>query len=140
MKKIAMFGGTFNPIHNGHLCLAKTFVRQLQLDKVLLVPTYAPPHKQYQDTTSPEDRFQMCRLAAEDINDLEALDLEIKRQGPSYTVDTLCQLKKEHPEEELYLITGGDMFLTIQNWKEAQEIMRLAVICGFRGIGTTFSH
>lgn len=130
MKKIAMFGGTFNPIHNGHIKLALYAAAQLELDKVLLIPTNIPPHKRYEEETTPRQRWEMCVLAAEEYQKLQVSDLEIRRQGPSYTVDTLRQLRARIPDAQLYLITGADMFLTIQDWKNAQEIFRLAVVCG----------
>lgn len=130
MKKIAMFGGTFNPIHNGHIQLALCAADQLGLDKVLLIPTNIPPHKRYREETTPRQRWEMCGLAVAGHPKLEVSDMEIRRQGPSYTVDTLCQMHAKYPAAELYLITGADMFLTIQDWKCAQDIFRMAVICG----------
>lgn len=125
-----MFGGTFNPIHNGHIQLALCSARQLHLDKVLLIPTHTPPHKQYQEETTAWQRWEMCRLAVRGYENLEASDIEIKRPGASYTVDTLRELKQEFPDTQLYLITGADMFLTVQNWKCAADIFSMAVICG----------
>ncbi len=128
MQKIAIFGGTFNPIHNGHIHLAKQFVQQLGADKVILIPTCVPPHKQARDLASEKDRLQMCRLAAVG-NLFEVSDIEIKRQGLSYTSDTLRELKQIHPDSEFYLITGEDMFLTLESWHEPQTIFALATLC-----------
>lgn len=129
MRKLAMLGGTFNPIHNGHIQMALAFAEKLQLNRVLVVPTRIPPHKQVRDSTTAEDRLAMCRIAVEGNPVLEASDIELGREGPSYTVDTLRQLHEYYPEAKLYLITGADMFLTIQDWKNADEIFRLATIC-----------
>lgn len=125
-----MFGGTFNPIHNGHIQLALCSARQLHLDKVLLIPTHTPPHKQYQEETTAWQRWEMCRLAVRGYENLEASDIEIKRPGASYTVDTLRELKQDFPDAQLYLITGADMFLTVQNWRCAADIFSMAVVCG----------
>nr|WP_319488288.1 nicotinate (nicotinamide) nucleotide adenylyltransferase [uncultured Caproiciproducens sp.] len=128
MQKIAVFGGTFNPIHNGHIHLAKQFAKLLGTEKVLLIPTYQPPHKRIQNLAPSKDRLQMCRLACEE-SIFEVSNLELKRRGRSYTADTLRELKKIDPNSELYLITGEDMFLTLKSWYEAETIFRLAVLC-----------
>lgn len=128
MEKLAMYGGTFNPIHNGHLHLAREFCRRLQLDRVLLIPTRVPPHKTVPDLASAADRFEMCRLAAAPYG-LEVSDLELCREGPSYTADTLRELHTLHPNAELYLITGADMFLTLEQWHDSAALLRLAHLC-----------
>jgi len=128
MRKIAIYGGTFNPIHNGHVHLAKQFAQILGVEKVLLIPTRMPPHKRVRNLASSHDRLEMCRLASSD-SILEASDIEIRRQGPSYTSDTLRELKTSNPDSELYLITGEDMFLTIQKWHEPQILYSLSTIC-----------
>ena len=128
-KRIAMFGGSFNPIHNAHINLANAFIKKLKLDRLLLIPTATPPHKSDSEMVSAEHRLNMCRLASESIKKIEVSDIEIKREGKSYTVDTLRQLKAEYPDSELFLITGADMFMTLLEWKEPQEIFSLAVIC-----------
>ncbi|MBW7573577.1 nicotinate (nicotinamide) nucleotide adenylyltransferase [Caproiciproducens faecalis] len=128
MQKIAVFGGTFNPIHNGHIHLAKQFAQRIGAQKVLLIPTYQPPHKRAPDLAPGQDRLEMCRLACEESN-FEVSDMELRRGGSSYTADTLRELKKTNPDSELYLITGEDMFLTLKHWYEAQTIFRLAVLC-----------
>lgn len=128
MQKIAVLGGTFNPIHNGHMHIAKQYAGRLGVDKVLLIPTYQPPHKRVLNLASAEDRLQMCRLAAGESK-FEACGMEICRQGRSYTSDTLRELKALYPDSELYLITGEDMFLTFEEWHDPETIFRLAVLC-----------
>ncbi len=128
MQKIAVFGGTFNPIHNGHMHLAKRFAKMIGAQRVLLIPTYQPPHKHAPNLAPGRDRLAMCRLACEG-NIFEVSDIELKRRGRSYTADTLRELKKRNPDSELYLITGEDMFLTLKQWYEAETIFRLAVLC-----------
>lgn len=129
MRKLAMFGGTFNPVHSGHVRMALDFARQLELDKVYLIPTNIPPHKAYREEVSGQDRLEMCRLAAEGYPELAVSAIELEREGPSYTVDTLRELHRRAPDAEWYLITGADMFLTLLEWKEPDELFRLATIC-----------
>ena len=138
--KIAMFGGSFNPIHNGHIMLANAFQKELSLDKVLIIPTYIPPHKQRDYSVSPQQKLEMCRLAVKDMPFAEVSDIEIKRQGASYTYMTLQELRKIYPHDELYLITGADMFMTIHQWKNPEIIFQLAVICGVPRNDDDISH
>lgn len=128
MQKIAIYGGTFNPIHNGHLHLARQFARLLGLDRILLVPARVPPHKEAPDLAAAEDRLAMCRLAAQDPVFFVS-DAELRREGPSYTSDTLVQLKKENPDSELYLLMGEDMFLTVQDWHRPEILYSLSTLC-----------
>lgn len=128
-NKIAMFGGSFNPIHNAHISVAAAFIKKLKLDKLIFIPTATPPHKSDDEMLSAEHRLEMCKLAAEGIKKAEVSDIEIKRKGKSYTVDTLKQLKELYPNGELYLITGADMFLTLQDWCSPEEIFSLAAVC-----------
>ncbi len=129
IKRIGMFGGSFNPVHLGHIGLAQAFIEELKLDKLLIVPTNIPPHKSANDMTSSSHRFNMCKIAFEGIEKVEVSDIEIKRQGASYTVDTLRQLKQTYKDSKIYLITGADMFMTVQNWKEAENILKIATVC-----------
>lgn len=128
-RKIALFGGTFDPIHNGHIQLALEFARRLRLSKVLLMPTFVPPHKLKPEMAGAADRLQMCRLAAAPYPELEVSDLEIGRGGASFTVDTLETLHGQYPDAQLYLITGADMFLTLGTWWRAEDIFSMAVLC-----------
>lgn len=129
MKKIAMFGGSFNPPHMGHLELAGKFIRELKLDELLLIPVFTPPHKTGRDMASPEHRLNMCRLLEKYNPKISASDIEIKRGGSSYTVDTLRALKKLYPDSILHLIIGADMFMSLQSWRNPEEICSLAKIC-----------
>ena len=128
MDRIVVFGGTFNPVHNGHMYLAQQFENLLKAQRVLLIPTFVPPHKRVPDLASAKDRLAMCRLACAETT-YEASDLEIRRGGASYTSDTLLELKRENPDAEIYFITGEDMFLTLDRWHESEQIYSLATIC-----------
>ncbi len=127
MTKIAVMGGTFNPVHNGHLHMAEQFAKLIGASLVLFIPTASPPHKNSHELASAEDRLAMCRLACE--GRFEVSDLEIRRGGLSYTSDTLRSLKKTYPDSELYFITGEDMFLTLEQWHEPEVILSLATVC-----------
>ena len=129
MQKIGIFGGTFNPIHMGHVRLAKHYIRELELDKLLIIPTKYPPHKVARDLASSRHRLEMCRLAFADVPEVEVSDIEIQRPGRSYTVDTIRQLKQIYPQDKLFLIVGSDMFLTFDKWVEFQEILLNCTLC-----------
>lgn len=127
--KIAVFGGTFNPIHLGHIHLALAFHQKLQFDKILLIPANSPPHKEAPDLACAADRLEMCRLAAESDPVFEVDDIEIRSGGVSYTADTLAKLREQYPGAEWYLIMGSDMFLTFEKWRRYREIMEHCVLC-----------
>lgn len=129
--RIGMYGGAFNPIHNGHVHIVLEYIRQLQLDRVLLIPTGTSPHKAaVPDAASAEDRLAMCRLACVGQEKIFVSDCEIRRQGKSYTVDTIAWLQQQYPGDELYLLMGEDMFLTVDKWYNAPQIIQNAVLCG----------
>ncbi len=129
VQRIAILGGTFNPVHNGHIALAKGFARLLGLQQVMLMVTNVPPHKRAPDLASGEDRLAMCRLAAEEEPLLSANDFELRRPGKSYTWETLTLLQKQMPQAELFFITGADMFLTLEQWKHPERIFSLCTVC-----------
>ena len=128
--KIGVLGGTFNPIHNSHIYLAHEYAKQLNLDKIIIVPAYLPPHKKAENLAGSEDRLNMCRLATQGMELFHILDFELNERGKSYTYKTLRYILEKHPNSELYLIMGGDMFITVQDWKLAPEIFRMAILCG----------
>lgn len=129
--KLGVYGGTFNPMHLGHVHLLKEFIRRLGLQKVLLIPAGVPPHKAAPDLAPAEDRLFMCSLVAKEIAEVpvEASSIEIDRAGKSYTADTLNALRGQNPDDELYLLMGEDMFLTVHQWVRPAEICRQAVLC-----------
>lgn len=134
--KIALFGGSFNPPHLGHVEAARSVVESIKPDRLLIMPTCVSPHKAMaDDTPPPAQRLELCRLAFADIPNAEVSDLEIRRQGKSYTVDTLNTLRELYPHDELVLIMGTDMILTLEEWKQPQEVMRLAeIVVLLRGV------
>jgi nicotinate-nucleotide adenylyltransferase len=123
--RLGIMGGTFDPIHYGHLVAAETARTEFSLDKVLFIPTGNPPHKQENQVTSAELRFEMVRQAIHDNINFGISRLEIDRDGPSYTIDTLRLLHQKYPAIELFFITGTDALKEIFFWREAEEILRL---------------
>lgn len=132
--RIGIYGGTFDPIHRGHLAAAKTAAEALGLDQLLLIPAALPPHKALQaQSASAEHRLAMTRLGAESLGmpQLTVSDREMRREGRSYTVDTLRELAAEYPDAELWLLMGTDMLESFDTWREPAEILRLAGLCAF---------
>ena len=130
MKKIGIYGGSFDPPHYGHVIAVKEARRSLDLDQVLVIPAAVPPHKAASVKTTPVQRLEMTRLAFAAVPFAEVRDDELRRSGPSYTADTVAALREEFPEDRFYLITGADMFLTVQNWWHAEEILSSCTIVG----------
>ena len=125
MANIGIYGGTFNPPHIGHIRAACAAVSALQLQKLLLIPDRIAPHKVMpMGTPQPQQRLQMVRLYAGDDPSLEVTDLELKREGPSYTYQTVEQLRKQYPDDTLYLLIGTDMFLTFLQWKNVDYLLQ----------------
>ncbi|MBQ7098853.1 MAG: nicotinate (nicotinamide) nucleotide adenylyltransferase [Oscillospiraceae bacterium] len=131
MERIGIYGGTYNPPHIGHLRAAEYAIEALSLDRLLLIPTGVSPHKEMAAGAGTADRLHMLELSAKGIEKAEVSDIEIRRGGRSYTVDTLRTIKAEHPESELYLLMGTDMFTSFLTWREPEEIMKLATLAVF---------
>ena len=131
-----VYGGTFNPPHLGHMAAARAAARELELDLLLLIPDRVPPHKELaEDSPAPEQRLEMLRIAADEAKlpvKTEISGVELGRTGRSYTSDTLELLRARYPEDELWLLMGTDMFLTVQTWHESGRIMELAGLAPFR--------
>ena len=131
--KIGIYGGSFNPIHRGHMTAVQSAAQQLGLDRVLLIPASVPPHKQLSaDSASAQQRLEMTVLATADLAcKAEVLDMELRREGKSYTSDTLRVLREQYPDDELWLLMGTDMFLSLHTWHEPEVVMELANIGAF---------
>ena len=127
MKKIGIYGGTFNPPHTGHLQAAKQAVEVLDLDLLLMIPDRIAPHKDIPaGSPAPEQRLEMLRIALAGEEKIQPSDIELRREGVSYTYLTLEALKEQYPEEELILLMGTDMFLSFESWKEPERICAMA--------------
>lgn len=135
MERIGLYGGTFGPPHLGHVYAAKTFLREVPLDRLLIMPAGIPPHKEKDAGDTPESRLAMCRAAFGHLPHTEISDYEIRKPGKSYTVETLEHLAS--PEREITMLCGTDMFLTLDRWHRAPDIFALcAIACLARESGT----
>ncbi len=127
MPRVGVLGGSFNPIHLGHLVLAEDILELLRLDRILFVPASAPPHKPARGLATARDRYAMTELAIRGNPRFAISDLELRRPGPSYTVDTLEALRREAgPDTEFYLLIGSETFLDFLSWREPYRVAQLA--------------
>jgi nicotinate-nucleotide adenylyltransferase len=134
--RVGVFGGTFDPIHYGHLLLAETCREQCALEQVWFLPANVPPHKQTLPLTSVHHRLEMLRLAVAGHAAFVVSELEIRRGGVSYTVDTLSSILQAEPSAELYLLMGADSLRDLPTWRRAARICQLAVPVVVRRRGT----
>jgi nicotinate-nucleotide adenylyltransferase len=133
--RLGVFGGTFDPPHTAHLVAAQELHTQLGLDRLLWMVAAVPPHKVDRDVTPGDARLEMVRAAIADDPRFEASGLELEREGPSYTVDTLRTLRARYPDAELFLAIGADQAAELDSWKDPDEIARLATIVAFARSG-----
>ncbi len=134
--RLGILGGTFNPPHLGHLVCAQEAYIQLGLERVMLIPARTPSHKPVEEEPGAEHRLELCRLAVRDDPRFEVSDIEMKREGPSYTVDTLSELHSNAPENKLYLIVGGDVAAGLPEWHEPERVLSLATLAVAKRRGT----
>ena len=128
MKKIGVFGGTFNPIHNGHIYLAKSAYKLLNLDKVLVIPSGFSYQKSGENVLSKNIRADMVKLATKDYPYLEYSDIEVKKEGNSYTYSTILELKEEYEAAKLYLIIGADTLFNLESWKNPEILLSNCIL------------
>lgn len=127
-RRVGLFGGTFDPIHRGHIAVAEEVRHRLALDEVRILPCHEPPHKDRRDLTPGADRLAMVALATQDDPALIPCSLELDRPGPSYTIDTLTSLRAAEPDHEYFLILGADSFAELPTWREHERLSRDARI------------
>ena len=127
--KIGLYGGAFNPVHNGHLALAEHFKNALELERFIFIPTHVPPHKSVDGLVSGEHRINMLSLALSGLDYCSVSDIEFRREGKNYTYDTVCELKKIYPDDEFFLIVGADQYFDFQKWYRADELLRQVTVC-----------
>lgn len=141
MTKTGIFGGAFNPVHNGHVNLAREAIEQLKLRKLLIIPTYESPHKATK--LLPFDtRMEMCRLAFDGISDkceVTVSDIERQMGGVSYTINTIRELAKQCPEAQFYLLIGGDMLFSFREWYKYESILKESKVCAVARGGDNFT-
>ena len=135
MARIGILGGTFNPPHLGHLVCAQEALAQLGLERVVLMPVGAPPHKEAPDDPGGEHRYEMCRLATVHDEGFAVSRLELDREGRSYTVDTLRAIHETAPGDDLTFIVGGDMAHSLPTWREPETVLGLAGLAVAERVG-----
>lgn len=128
MALIGIMGGTFDPIHRGHVKLALAAYEQYHLDKVIFIPSGDPPHKKGQKITDGAHRFHMVCLAIKDYPYFTASDMEIRRKGYTYTYETLKELHGQNTQDEIYFIIGADSLYHFESWYHPEEIVKLCVL------------
>ncbi len=138
--RTGILGGSFDPIHHGHLILARAALEQLALDRVLFIPAALSPHKTQTKPATAQDRLAMLQLAIECEPDFESCDLELHRPPPSYTVHTLRNLREKYPDDELILLIGADNVAKFETWREPDEIRRLANLAVLDRAGADAPH
>ena len=121
----AIFGGTFNPFHMGHYEMLKALNESEKIGKILIMPDKIPPHKSAAELVSDNDRLKMCQIVADDFSKAEVCDIEFKREGKSYTYDTVNLLKEIYPNENFAFVCGGDMLVYFDKWYKADELMKI---------------
>ncbi len=124
MLRVGIYGGAFAPIHIGHVEAAKAFMSRMWLDVLFVIPTGESPHKKMDKSASDADRLEMCRLAFEGIEGVIVSDIEIRRGGESYSIDTLREMSGE--DRRLFMLCGTDMMLTLGEWHDAEDIFKLS--------------
>ncbi len=134
--RLGILGGTFNPPHIGHLVCAQEAHLQLELDRVLMIPARIPPHKPVEDEPGADHRLELVRVAIAGDPRFAVSDLEIKRDGPSFTVDTLELLRTEAPDSDLYLILGGDVAAGLPQWHQPERVLSMATVAVAERRGT----
>ncbi|OGC96342.1 MAG: nicotinate (nicotinamide) nucleotide adenylyltransferase [candidate division Zixibacteria bacterium RBG_16_53_22] len=128
MARVGILGGTFDPPHNGHIAIARAALDQLRLSKIIFVPARIQPHKILTTTAPAEARLDMLRLALDGDDAFEISDIELRRNGPSYTVDTLEEFRQERPHDDFFLIIGADNISEIETWHNPGRIFELATV------------
>lgn len=126
-----MFGGSFDPVHTGHLTIAQDAVEQLRLDRLIFVPAAVPPHKQGKTLVDGHHRFEMLRLATEGVPKFEVSGMELKRGGISYSFDTMMQVREEHPGARLFFIVGIDSLAEFHLWRNVESLLELCTVVPF---------
>ncbi|MDF7826050.1 nicotinate-nucleotide adenylyltransferase [Pontiellaceae bacterium B12227] len=130
-KRIGLFGGTFDPVHMGHLVVAQDAAEKLDLDEVIFIPAAIPPHKQHLQQSSAQHRLNMLNSAVESDLRFSVSDIEVSRGGVSYTFDTLCDFREDYSDSDLVLIVGSDTLVDLHNWYNVDELLELCEVASF---------
>ncbi len=135
MKKVGLFGGTFNPPHLGHMLFAQEAMLECELDEIWFIPVNFPPHKKSEDLASNKDRYDLLKACTKDNPRFSVLTIELERSGPSYTIDTVKYLQKKHPDIKFYFLIGGDMIDYLPKWERIDELVTLISFIGAKRPG-----
>ena len=135
MPRLGILGGTFDPPHNGHLAIAKAALKECGLGKIIFIPAKYPPHKPQAAITAEVHRLNMLQLAINDDSNFEASDIELKRDGISYTIDTLLEIKRLYSNFEIVFIIGADNIVEMETWFKPEEILKTATVVAFNRPG-----
>ncbi|MCF7817590.1 MAG: nicotinate-nucleotide adenylyltransferase [Kiritimatiellales bacterium] len=130
-RRVGIMGGSFDPVHMGHLVIAQDAVERLELAELVFIPAAIPPHKQHLLQVEPKHRLNMLRLAVEADIRFSVSDIEVERGGVSYTVDTIRALKEKYPKDELFLIVGSDTLVDLHNWHRIDELLAQCQVATF---------
>lgn len=138
-KGLGILGGTFDPIHIGHLRIAEAVYERIALEQIIFIPAFVPPHKVGQDYAPAEHRYAMTELAVKSYPHFTVSDMELRRSGVSYTIDTLRELRQIYPDKELYFIIGADSVAQLHTWNSINEMLQLATFVaagrpGYEGV------
>lgn len=135
MAKTVIYGGTFNPLHVGHAQIIRLLSEQSFTDELMVIPTALPPHKEYEGEVAAEHRLNMCRIAARGLKNVTVSDIELKRQGKSYTIDTVNELMQSG-KDDIAVACGGDMLVTLDTWKNYKELISKVEFIALYRVGT----
>jgi nicotinate-nucleotide adenylyltransferase len=135
LPRIGILGGTFDPPHNGHIAIARAAMKKCHLQKVIFIPAKYPPHKPLDMVTSEQDRLNMLKLVVRGHEEFEVSDVELKREGLSYTIDTLWEIKEKNPGVEIVFIIGADNISEMEGWYMPDEILNAATVVAFNRPG-----
>lgn len=142
MRRIAYFGGTFDPVHNGHLTVARAITKQFDLDHFFFLPAFHAPHKADQPPTSAYHRYAMLSLAVQNDTEVLASALELEKREKRYTIDTLTELNELHPNDRIFFVMGADSWADIQTWREWEKVLLVSdhIVVTRPGYGIDFAH
>jgi nicotinate-nucleotide adenylyltransferase len=132
--RVGILGGAFNPPHIGHLVCAQEAFVQLELDRVVFMPVGEPPHRELEQDPGAEPRLEMVELAVADDDRFEVSRMEVEKDAPAYTAETLATLRDESPDDELFLILGGDQAAALGSWHEPEKVLELATVAVFERV------
>jgi len=135
LPRLGILGGTFDPPHNGHIAIARAALKECNLQKIIFIPAKYPPHKPIEKVTSEPDRLNMLKLAVKDHAEFEVSDIELKRDGLSYTIETLREIRKRNPGIEIVFIIGADNISEMESWFKPDEILNTATVVAFNRPG-----